>query len=254
MKVKLILLSLIMLLTFDVAYSQILNIEKYRQSSDTFNLFVGNIGVGYTAKKQANRVQYFKASTQAGYLSKLHSYILISKLNINTVNNSAILSEGYIHYRMNFWRKDFLSFEQFNQLQYDAGKNLNERWVFGGAARFHFINNDRADLSFNVGSMYENEYWKGTEEILQNESLKATLHFTLKYKILENLYLYSITFYQSKFKTFLKPRLITDTSLKFNINSKLSLQSSYIATVDDAPIVDVAQYIYSIDNKLIYTF
>lgn len=242
------------LLSFTSLKAQILNIEKYRLSSDTFNVFVGNIELGYSAKKQVNSIQTFHTSLKAGYLSKTHSYSLIGKLNTQTIDKTEVLSEGYLHYRNIFWRKKILSFEQFNQLQYDAGRQLTERWVFGGSGRFRIAEKDKFDFAMNVGLMYENEFWTSEDEILQNESVKSTLHFTWKHQLTKSLYLYSITFYQAKLTSIFKPRLITDTSLKLNLNSKLSFQTSYIATVDSAPIVDVAQYIYSVENKLVYTF
>ena len=234
--------------------AQVLNIEKYRLTSDTFNLFLGNVDFSYALIKQSNRIQNFGAGSKTAYLSKLHSYILIGKLNIQTVDKEEVLSAGYVHYRMNFWRKDFLSLEQFNQLQYDAGRNLKERWVFGSSARFNISDKDNFDLSANAGLMYENEYWTNETSLIQNESIKITSHFTLKAQLHKNIFLYSITFYQAKLTSPLKPRITTDTSLKFNFNNKISFQSSYIATLDTAPIVDIADYIYTIENKLVYTF
>ena len=251
---KLIPIILFISLTATFSNAQILNIEKFRLSSDTFNVFLGNIDFGYSVKKQVNKIQNFRFGTKTAYLSKKHSYILISKLNVETINKADIVNAGYIHYRMNFWRKKPLSLEQFNQVQYDAGRNLDERWVFGTSGRFQLTKKDKSNFSVNTGLMYENEHWNNDTITLQNESIKWTTHFTVKQKLHKNIYLYSITFYQAKLNSTLQPRLITDTSIKFKISTKLSFQSSYIATLDSAPIVDIARYTYTIENKFVYKF
>ncbi len=251
---KLILLFLFIVTSYSFSNAQILNIEKFRLTSDTFNVFVGNLDFGYSAKKQANKIQNFRFGTKAAYLSKKHSYILISKLNIQTINSQDIVNAGYLHYRMNFWRKKHISLEQFNQVQYDAGRNRDERWVFGTSGRFQIKTKDKFSFSINTGLMYENEYWNNDTEIIQNESIKWTTHLTIKQELHKNIHLYSITFYQAKLNSIGQPRLITDTSIKFKISAKLSLQSSYIATIDSAPIVNIARYTYTIENKFVYKF
>jgi hypothetical protein len=235
--------------------AQILNIESFRLEKDTAKVFLGNVGFGIAAKKQTVSVTSYNSNVNSVYLSKLHSYMVLSTLSLIKIANQNVLSEGYAHYRMNFFRKKILSPEQFNQIQYDKGRGMDNRFLSGLCIRYRILYNNTWSISANTGFMYEVENWSNTTEHKKTALLKSTTNLTIKARITPTLSWYMITYYQARCdENFIKPRLITDTSLQFKIANKLNFNTQYVATYDSNPIIDIPSLTYSIKSSILYNF
>lgn len=237
-----------------LSFGQILNVEKFRLEEDTSNVWIGNINFGLSMKKQQTQVLSLGSNYNVAYLSDLHSYMFLGNFNLIQVENTDVISEGYGHLRFNFLRKRKLSLEQFNQLQYDKGRGMIFRGLVGADLRVRLISNDNLNISANTGAMYETEEWRDENgTLIPNNNLKSTSNLTVRWNITESLAFMSITYYQARFDRFFRPRLITDTSFQIQINERFSFRTQYVATYDDDPVVDQANFIYSLENKLVIT-
>ncbi len=235
------------------SYGQILNIEKFRLDLDTSNALLGTINLSYSTKKQKTSVSEFGGGVNLIYLSKQHSYMLLSKSALVRVANERVVSEGFAHLRNNFFRKKKVSLEQFNQIQYDVGRGLELRLLSGIGGRMRLINGKKGAISLSTGAMFEHEEWLD-ERILINDYVKSSSSLSVRYELLKNVNLITISYYQARFETFFKPRITVDASLLVKINKKLSLRNQFVLTYDAAPVIDIAELIYSFKSGLTYKF
>ncbi|MFK7901201.1 MAG: DUF481 domain-containing protein [Cyclobacteriaceae bacterium] len=206
--------------------------------------------------KKSQRTDFFILSSRANaaYLSKQHVYLLLNTLSLVQVEGSEPANAGYIHFRMNFWRKKQLSFEQFNQVQFDAGRGLTLRQLSGISLRWLIHSGEKTELACNSGSMIEYEQWKGSPSSIDNIFLKSTTNVSLRVEVIKNINLFLISYYQGRFTNFFRPRITSDARIQFKIIEKLSLDFQFESTYDAAPIIDIKRHIYTIKNNLNYTF
>lgn len=252
---KLFLFALIFCSHF--GFSQVLNIEKFRPQSDTSKALIGNIEFGFDGKRQRISTYSYNTDVNIAYLSKHHSYLILSTLSFNQVENTEVTNQGYAHYRMNFWRKTFISLEQFNQIQFDAGRGLNERRLIGTAAKVNFIRSDNLNLSFSMGGMYEVEEWFDEEENskpINNSFFKISQNIMIRYKITKNTTFFLINYYQARPQSIFEPRISLDSYLKVGINKKLAIGLQYDMTYDTQPPIEIARLVYSFKTNLVYKF
>jgi hypothetical protein len=251
---KVILCVLLLCLASNVK-AQILNIESFRLEKDTAKVFLGNVGFGFSAKKQAVSVSRYNTNINSVYLSQLHSYMVLSNLALVKISNQNVLSEGYSHFRINFLRKRILSPEQFNQVQYDKGRGMDSRFLTGLCLRYRIFYSSTWSISANTGLMYETEKWSNSTESKQTDLIKSTSNLTIKARITPTLSWFMITYYQARpDQYFIRPRLITDTSLQFKISNKFNFNSQFVATYDDMPIIKIPNFIYAINSSIQYNF
>ena len=235
-------------------HAQILNIEKFRIDKDTFNIFVGNVGLGVMARQQKTDVFTLSSKANAAYLSKKHSYLLLNTLSIVKVEGVEAANNGYAHLRFNLFRQHKISFEQFNQIQFDVGRGLDLRRLLGTSLRLRLIYNDKMSLAFNTGVMGEYERWNG-QEVIRNTFFKSTSNITFQYNLSKSVFLFLISYYQARPQYyFSRPRFISDSRLVFNINKQFSFSFQFESTYDSYPIIDIQNHIYTIKNNLNFRF
>ncbi len=245
--------------------AQIANIEKFRLDKDTANMWMGNTGLGYSSKRQQNTVNDFSAFLNLVYLSKKHSYMTINYCDLQQVNKFSFISEGYTHWRLNLLRRHFVTYEPFLQFQYDRGRGLTSRNLYGLSFRFNLLhrnkNNKRLNITASTGLMYEDEYWQGAvlHYPQENDSTRAhtqfaksTSNFYLKALLHEKITLFSSIYYQARFDKFNFPRLISDIQFVFKVTKKLSLSTSFISTYDSRPIVTRNIFTYKLSGNFVF--
>jgi hypothetical protein len=256
------------LLTSTLSSAQIMNIEKFRLDKDTSNVFMGSTGFGFSSKKQQNTVFEYDAFFNLAYLSKKHSYMTINYSQLQQANTKNIISEGYTHFRINFFRHQLISYEPFVQFQYDLGRGLYNRNLGGFSFRLNVIKNDskhhnKIELGINTGAMYEYEHWQGNVLRFPSalDSARAYTHFLksstslfAKASLHENITLFSIFYYQARFDDYFRPRFVSDIQLVFNISKRFSFSNKFTSTLDAAPIVQNNNFIYTLSSNLVIKF
>lgn len=256
-------LCLLPVFSFCLAHGQILNIENFRFDKDTVNAWGGNIGFGFSTKQQQNSVTTLNANSNLAYFAQKHTYLTINYIKFIAVEKSEVISEGYLHLRTILYRKKFVSYEPFLQLQYDLGRGLQRRALCGFSFRFNFLKTKKFIMAANTGIMYEHEAWEGevlrypTPEIPQRAEtsfIKSTSNFTLRGDIAHNVYLLFVTYYQARYEKFLQPRIITDLQVNLKISKVLSLSNQFTSTYDALPILRNNKFIYSLSTNLLINF
>jgi hypothetical protein len=263
MKLSLIHIIVVILFFNTIGFSQILNIERFRPSKDTANVWMGNVGLGFSNKKQLNNVLYLNADANVVYMSAMHSYMSINNLSLIRAAESQLISDAYSHFRFNFMRKKFISYEPFLQWQYDLGRGLEKRELYGFTFRAKLTSGQKIELSANTGAMYEHEKWKGQVLRLATDSsythaearfLKSTSNISLKSKLGTGITLFVLTYYQARFNRFLQPRVISDFKINFRINTYFSFSTQLTGIADANPIIKNNRLVYEFNNRLVITF
>lgn len=240
-----------------LAYSltgQILNVEKFRLDADTSHALLGNIGMTYSFKKQKTNVSRYGGDASVVYLSKKHSYMLLSNLALVKVANSDVVSEGYAHLRLNFFRRNKVSIEQFNQIQYDVGRGLSQRALSGIGLRWSVIKSKKIQLALGSGAMFEHEVWEGDSTLITNDYIKSSTVVNCNFNITKTLSFLAIAYYQARKYGVLDPRITLDSTLLVSISKKFAFKNQFTMTYDAAPVIEAGELIYSFESGINYTF
>jgi hypothetical protein len=249
------------LLTCFSAFSQIINVERFRTDLDTSKLWLGNAGLGLAIKKQQNSIYTFNSNLNLVYMSQKHAYTSINYFKLIRQENENLLSEGYAHGRINFFRRKKLSYETFVQYQYDQGRGLTFRSLYGGSLRFTLLSSQNTNLAVNSGVMYEKENWKGEVLRFQVDSgyaesifVKSTTNITARVNLSKTVSLFMVGYYQARPDYFLYPRLIADLQFQFKINKYLAFNTRFSSTYDALPLIEGNSFLYELNNSLLITF
>ncbi|MEQ9441625.1 MAG: DUF481 domain-containing protein [Cyclobacteriaceae bacterium] len=260
-------LVLIGLVSVNYCSAQILNVEKNRLSGDSSNYFLGTVGLSFNANNQSltddGTEQSFvglSANSDLGYFSDHHSFLLIGQLQYNATSEEAINSAGYGHFRINWLRRNILSYENFAQIQYDQGRGLRTRQLAGGGVRFRVYREEKSSLWAGVGIMREREEWEAPGEELGTTNLalwKSTNYVTSRLQLRDNIAIGSIAYFQTGFdpdRDFFRHRVSMDANILINITSKLALQTNAGITYENRPVVDIPKFIYHVTNGIQISF
>ncbi|MBO9699242.1 MAG: DUF481 domain-containing protein [Sporocytophaga sp.] len=245
------------------SFGQILNIERFRIEKDTSNYWTGNIGLGFSTKKQQNQVTSVNLNSNLVYLSEKHGYLNINYGKLIKTTQQRVISEGYTHWRVNLFRTHRLSYEPFLQLQYDLGRGLQIRELYGASLRFRIKSTPKFSFSINSGGMYEHEIWRG--DVLRFESggdstkaetyfFKNTTNVSFRGDVSQNVNVFMVTYYQARFTNFFKPRVITDFQVMININKYFSLNNQFVATYDALPLITGNKFVYTYNMSIVVKF
>lgn len=249
------------------ALAQILNVEKSRLKGDSANYFVGNIGLTFNANNQSvnelgNAVSFvgITATSDVGYISTHHSYLLVGSFIYNASSNQTINSAGFGHFRINFARDAPLSYETFTQLQYDQGRGMRNRWIIGGGIRYQLYGAVQSSLYIGIGAMHEEENWQrpfDTEQIVNIGIWKSTHYLSQKVELSENAAFNTIVYYQTGYdfqQDFFRHRVSADIGVIVKVFRRLSLNASLSGTYENRPIVPINRFVYSVTNGLLLSF
>lgn len=247
--------------------AQILNVEKARLSGDSSNYFVGNLGLTFNTNNQnidndGEAVSFIglKANADVGYISELHSYLLLSQFNYTATSAEAINSTGYGHLRFNFLRERRLSYETFAQLQYDQGRGMEVRWLGGGGVRYNFLRKDKVRMFFGIGGMHEQEVWNVPGDRKVQRSLfiwKASNYISSRITVNEYVNLNIITYYQTGYdfdREFFRHRINADLNLNIRIGTSVALSTTIFGAYENRPVVPISKFVYAVSNGVTLSF
>lgn len=247
--------------------AQILNVEKERLSSDSANYFLGSAGIAFNTNNRSinddgETVSFvgLTANADFGYISELHSFLLVSQFNYTATSDDPINSTGYGHFRVNFLRNRQVSYENFTQVQYDQGRGMESRWLGGGGLRFRLKKTEKSSVYVGIGGMYEQETWDypgPSEAMLTTRIWKSSNYISGRFTLNEHISLNLITYYQTGYDydaDYFRHRISGDLNLLINVTSKLSLTTTIFGGYENRPVVPISKVVYSVTNGIIVSF
>lgn len=240
---------------------QILRVDKGSATADTSGFFSGEIGLNIainnrnsTAKEQILFTQA-RLKGDASYTSVHHIYYLIEDGRYYQSTGGPLQSAGYGHARVNLMRRQRLSYELFAQGQYDQGRNLDSRLLFGGGLRYRILD----QLSMGIGAMQEHENWEQltTENKVVKDITKMSSYLTGRIDLSERASISLTAFYQTGYDIddeIWRNRVSLDSSLDVFLIRKLDLSIGYSLTYEDLPIIAISKSVYAFGTGISYKF
>lgn len=235
-------------------FGQVLNVEKVRADADTTG-WTGELAFDASLNKSNDRIIKLGGEANASYFSNLHAYLLLSDIDLVNIDGVSLVSNGYVHGRATFLRKEKLSPELFAQYQYNENMGLKNRELAGGGLRYTFISRPDLRGHFSTGLMAEYEEWGLSEnQSVKNTFLKSTNNLVLRGRLSPQATLSLIGYYQARPNQFFKPRVTSENRLNFLISERLSFQVNFTLTYDIDPVIDIPNLTYELKNGLVYSF
>lgn len=256
---------ILLFLTATHATSQILKVDKGDIDADSSHFFLGSINADFNVNNQSSTSEQevtfkgLRAKADLVYVGSNHAYMLINNLNYFSSTGGPFVSTGFAHFRINWLRKKSLSYETFTQIQYDDGRSMPLRRLFGGGVRWSVANDRNYKLHFGVGAMHEYEEWRDRVEggLIYKEIIKNSSYLGFKTLINELVRFNGIVYYQAGFdkeSDLFRNRFSGDLSLSFSLTNNLSFSTSFSAQYEDRPIIPINNWVYSLTNGLKWDF
>lgn len=237
---------------------QILNLEKYRSlGEDTVKNYAINFNGTVTANNRSaaidNPVNLFgyNFSLSSIYMPNRHGYIFIAHRNFLRINDNPFINFGYLHARVNFFRRERLSYELFAQMSDDNFRGLAPRAIAGGSLRYRFLDKDNSEITISQGAFYEFERWRDpyqTEEFVNVDFIKSTTNIVFRHKFSKQLNLNGLLYYQVGYDPNIEAfrnRYSVNIHLNSKLTRRLSLINFFDFSYEDRPIVPITKFIFS---------
>lgn len=257
--------ALILLASVSVR-AQILNVEKKRIERDENEFFVGNVGANYNynnrspSLREPVRVLSTGLTSHLGYFYGRAGYLLINDYQLLTVNESEIVSTGFSHLRVQIERTNTLSYELFNQYQYDRPRGLRSRWLTGANGRLFLAQSEPVNVITGLGLMYETERWVDpfeADRLVQANFVKLNSYVSVRVAFNDSVDFNGIVYYQvgrDRSHEMFRHRVSSDLNLSVKLSELFSLTSSLSLAYETAPIVPVIPFIFSTTNGVRLNF
>ena len=251
---KKIKLTFIIILVLSISSNaQILNFNKRLLQNDTIK-WLGKMGVFFNAIDQ--EVSIANLGYDIDMIRKFDnmSLMAISKLSFATSNGDILLSDGYAHVRGVINRRKKLNEEIFGQIQYNAIRGLEDRFLIGGGFRYLVVDKEKYGVLAGMGLIHEWENWVYDEVKSSTSILKSSNYVSFYGDVNKHFHFNLISYYQASFESLFVPRISLEVNLNFNITKRLSFTSSFTLYYDKKPVVPIDNFVFKFENGLGYQF
>ncbi|HMV34460.1 MAG TPA: DUF481 domain-containing protein [Turneriella sp.] len=247
--------------------AQIFNVEKVRLDHPEDRVIFGNIGANFTYHNRSANLQtpvrVFNGglTSDVGYASDSHLYLLINNYQVLNVNDSYVVNFGSTHFRTQFFHRNTLSVESYAQYQYDQARGLELRLLAGAGPRWRIIKTPAWNLATGTSLMYEGEDWQNPaiagDPILQARYVKSSTYISTRYVVNPQVDVNAVTYYQvgydREFDATLH-RVSGEANLAVQLFGNLSFTTSFTAAWESRPIVPIVPFIFMVTNGVRYRF
>ena len=242
----------IAVLFFTSATCQIVNVESKRIQSDS-DRFVMNADFQYKILKNNDlKFKTYSGAATAQFKSRSlkDTYLILASQDLTTLNEQIISKNWLIHTRYTRTVTESFKMEVFTQAQQNRVLGIEIRQLNGFGPRIKLFGTK--SLTTYSGTMYMLEYQKffGVGEQLKVKhriSTYLSLQATFPNGAGE---LTSVTYYQPRLSDFTDRRISNQTSLTFNITSKIAFIHSLNLIFDSRPANNISTFNFMVDNGI----
>ena len=174
----------------------------------------------------------------------------LAKFDYLKVNDDDFLNFGFVHFRVNYFRKKTINFENFVQYSYDNFRGLHPRLLGGGGIRWNTFKSKSLSLVIGVGALYEYENWTHpeTNQTIEIALVKSSNYISFRWTANENVDINFVGYYQTGYDSDMSAfRNRTNASLILNtkIAKRISFANSFDISYEHKPIVPIIRTIYT---------
>jgi hypothetical protein len=253
MKYRKYVLVALLLSTYAIAHTQIVNIERRRIATDSTGWF-GQANVSFSGSKNTKSVLALASGLLVEYKSKSTKdlWLLISDLSLISANKEKFSNAGFGHLRYNRKLGEAVRWEIFTQLQYNSLTHIEHRFLVGSGPRFKLTQFEQAKFYLGMAYMFEQEKLLAPKIFKQDHRLSSYFSFTLTPE--DDVSFISTLYVQPLLKQFDDYRISNETALTLGITDKLDLSAIFRYSYDSTPPLDVPRSIYSFANTILVEF
>jgi putative salt-induced outer membrane protein YdiY len=146
----------------------------------------------------------------------------------------------------------FWFLEAFEQIQFDAIRQIDKRFLLGLGIRHKLVSTELTLLNLGASMMYENEKFKDEPQTINDP--RFNFYGNVKIQFLKNASVGTIFYYQpqsTKFSTF---RLSSITILTISLSKHFAFKAKFDLNYDNGLLPDVPKLVYEFKNALAYKF
>ncbi len=237
-----------------IAYSQVVNIERKRLDADSTGVY-GNIKASLSLIQNTKRIWNSAFNFNVLRIKDKHQWYFIGNIKFQKAEETDLVNKGYEHIRYNYKlvKNGRAYLEMFEQLQFDAVRKIDKRFLTGGGVRFSPLMKQKARINIGAGAMYEYEIFKDAS--VPYNWLRINSYVSFQSKIFKNLFFYTTTYYQPLPTDFSSNyRIFNNTGVSVAISSKFSFFSDFEIIYDTFLPLDIPETVYYLKNGLSYKF
>lgn len=207
--------------------AQLVNIESQRVQSDSVRT-ITVLDLLYNYQNNNNEelsLINFSATHQYKTKDLKNYFLLLGNIDYSLANGEELSNSGLIHFRYNRKLNTRLRIEAFSQYQYNKILGIESRNLIGIGPRYKINKSDK--MVFYIGSLLMQEFEKASDntKTMSYQRLSSYLSISIKNKA-KTLEFTSVVYYQPNINLWKDYRLSNQTTLAFNISSKLQFVNS----------------------------
>ena len=234
------------------SYGQIVNIENKRLNDNKQGLS-GNIDLNLNFTMNTKELFQIGDKIRIGYVKGKHHALVFTDHAFVKSKDDDFINRGYEHLRYNYRLKDSskVTFEVFQQGQFNKIQKINVRLLLGTGFRFNLI--DQKNYQLSTGTGFMGEY----EELIDNgisTDILSTSYLSFDGQFNESVGMNTIIYLQPKLMNLGFYRFSNETYFRFRINKFLSLKLVYSVTHDNRDIEGIRKTNYTLRNTLSFKF
>lgn len=243
---KIILFSFV---TFSVVFSQIVNIENKRLSSDTTG-WDGTIEAGFDVNQ--NNALFMSASAKAQVQHKWKKDIILGVANWRFTNGgtSRFVNDGMVHLRYNHKFNKWFRWEVFSQVQYNELLNLRLRVLGGTGPRFKLLNKNWMSLYASSLYMFEYENLAVDDTLEFNHRMSSYISWTIDPN--SNFSFIATTYFQPKLTDWSDFRISANYTLRFRAFKRLAFKIEFSFLYDTRPPSTIRDFVFQGNTGVVF--
>lgn len=247
------LLVIIFVMSSCFLQAQIVNVENLRKEKDTVG-WSGYARLDLELEKNANSIFVIENQLKLQYKTKKSLWFLIHDMDFKEVNSVKIVNKSTQHLRFSYELSPKTSFESFIQSQSDRVSQIKLRALVGAGLRFKLYTGKQAKFFLGTTLMYE--YEKSIEEEVNSihNDIRKSIYVSFKLHPTNNISIVNTTYYQPLINKFSDYRILSETSLVFNVLKNLKFLTTFSYQYDAFPVLTVVKEQYKLKNGLVYFF
>ncbi len=244
------------------SWAQIINIDK-SDTADYENKCKVNINFSTGLEVDKQKITLWDATNTAELMVQHKKELVLFAASYRFTYNGPddILNAGYFHLRFRHHYKSRFQPETFVQYQWDNKRGMVSRALAGANMRYNVWKGDQWDFNTGIGLMFEAEKWNydavdsiklpaNTTPIL-NQFLKLNSYLRLDWKASSNSDIAFNIFLQARPSSF-HPRIAPHVQWNVNAGKHIGVSIAFTGMYDEAPVVPIHRFYYSLSHTLVY--
>lgn len=241
----------LLLMICKTTYAQFINIENQRIQSDSIRrVTIVDLLYNYQNNNEEELSQINSSITYQYKSRNFKNYLLIlGNIDYSLANGDELSNSGLVHIRYNRKLNSKFKIEAFTQYQYNKLLGIDTRNLIGLGIRYK-INKSKKTVLY-VGSLIMQEFEKTNEVSNMMSYQRLSNYLSLSFKNnAKSIEFSSIIYYQPNINLWADYRLNGQTSIAFNISSKLQFVNSINLGFDTGAPINVSNRNINISNGL----